>query len=195
MVLSLLKSGGIKCQASGFNLWVDPTSSGRVSLAEDEEQKRLILRTEAEKPADFSFTETVIEFPGEYEIGGLKIKGYEVAGEGTADKLKSVYVVQMDELNLCFLGKITKTPKEITLDKLENVDILFLPVGSPYLSFKEAAELVKELEPKIVIPTEGKNVENFIKEFGEGVKLEDKLTIKKKDLEADKTKAIWLTAK
>ncbi len=193
--MSLLKSGGIKCQASGFNLWVDPTSSGRVNLAEDEEQKKLILKTQAERPAEFSFTETTIEFPGEYEIGGLKIKGYEVAGEEATDTIKSVYMVEMDELNLCFLGKITKTPKEATLDKLGNIDVLFLPVGSPYLSLKEALELVKELEPKIVIPTEGKNVEDFMKEMDEGARPEEKLTIKKKDLEGDNTRTIWLTAK
>lgn len=196
MVLSLLKSGGLKCSASGFNLWVDPGSDGRLgSLSGEEEQKKLILKTETELPINFPISEAVIQFPGEYEISGVKIKGIEVASDSTAQKIKTIYSIQIDEMNLCFLGQLTKELSEETLDKLEAIDILFLPAGAPYINLKQAVSLIKELEPKIVIPTAGKDIPLLLKEIGGESHPQDKLTIKRKDLGERGTKLIWLTAK
>ncbi len=194
MVLSLLKSGGIKCQASGFNLWVDPGLGGRIGVPEDEgEQKKLILRTESELPVNFPVSEAVIQLPGEYEISGIKIKGFEVEGE--SKKNKTIYMIEIDDITVCFLGNITKVPREETLDKLEEIDILFLGVGSPYLNLRQAQALIKELEPRIVIPMGDREATSLIKEMGEKTLPQDKLVIKAKDLGEEGTKVVWLSAK
>ena len=75
---------------------------------------------------------------------------------------------------------------EAVQEELDEIDILFVPVGSKgVLSSSEAAKLSARIEPRIVIPMvhDDKMLKKFIDESGNGSSSPlDKLTIKKKDL-------------
>lgn len=196
MVISLLRFGGIRCQASGFSLTVDPASPGRESAASGEDgQNKLVLKTEAPSGMDFPTAGGVIATPGEYEISGVIVKGIPLQEESSANKLRTIYLVNIDGVRLCFLGSLTKELKDESLEKLEEVDILFLPVGAPFVSEKQALALIKQIEPKIVIPTLAKNVKSLAEELGGRPEPEEKLTIKSKDLGEEGTRLVWLKEK
>ena len=78
---------------------------------------------------------------------------------------------------------------------LEEIDILFIPAGGkPFLEQKLAAQIAKDIEPKIVIPSFYKlpgmkrpagDLKIFLEEINHakaGAQTQEKLTIKKKDL-------------
>jgi L-ascorbate metabolism protein UlaG (beta-lactamase superfamily) len=144
----------------------------------------------------------VISGPGEYEIKGIFIKGF--PSESNYDGKKSIntiYTLNLDNINICFLGAIdTKLISSETKEEIDEVDLLFVPVGgNGTLSAADAYKLAVQFEPKAIIPTgfdaSKDALKTFLKEGGEeGIKPVDKLTIKKKDLEGKEGEIIILAS-
>lgn len=134
----------------------------------------------------------VIFGPGEYEVEGTFIQGFGVNSEyDKIEGVNAVYEMGLENMNLVFLGALSKKDlPENVLGSLDDIGILFISVGGPGLmSPAEAAKLAVKLEPKIIIPMgftdlKDANLKTFLKESGgEDAKAEDKLTIKRKDLD------------
>ena len=122
----------------------------------------------------------VIRGPGEYEKSGIHIEGimsYHDNTQGTQRGLNTIYLVRMEDMRLCHLGDLGQD--KLTDEQVEvigNVDILFIPVGGKYtIDGKEAVEVIKQIEPKIIIPMHykvtGLNIDiegpqKFLKEIG-----------------------------
>lgn len=117
----------------------------------------------------------VIGGPGEYEVGGVFVRG--IAGTDG----HTIYAVKFEEIALVHLGQSSVTLKDELVEQLGEVDILFVPVA--------AAKALTVLEPKLAIPLHWKNedeLKRFLHEAGvkNGAPVES-LTLKRKDL-ADK---------
>ena len=130
----------------------------------------------------------VVTGPGEYEIKEVFIKGFSsVSHYEGGEYINTIYLVELEGMKMCFLGAIdTIDLPEAVQEELDEIDILFVPVGSKgVLSSSEAAKLSARIEPRIVIPMvhDDKMQKKFIDESGNGSSSPlDKLTIKKKDL-------------
>lgn len=134
----------------------------------------------------------IVKGPGEYEIKGIFIKGYEAYtnydgidhASGT-----TYYTFEFDGIRILFLGALGKSDKKVTIDS--DIDMVFIPIsGDGRLSPKEAAAFLNDIDCKAVVPmgfkdVSDKCVQDFIKEIGADPKTEvqDKLTIKKKELD------------
>jgi L-ascorbate metabolism protein UlaG (beta-lactamase superfamily) len=137
--------------------------------------------------------------PGEYEIKDVFIKGFKSESKyGGEDRLNTIYTVNLENMNLCFLGAHSNKdlPSEVA-EAIDDVDILFVPVGDDgVLSPADANKLAVKLEPKLIIPLYfGNNaaLKAFLKEAGEeDAKPQDKLTLKKKDLEGTEADVVVL---
>lgn len=131
----------------------------------------------------------VISGPGEYEVKGTFIRG--TMTEVEIDKKKminTVYTLTLDNIKIGFLGALTSKLSADAQEAIDEVDILFVPLGGSYnlLSAHDAQALVVTLEPKIVIPMDydEKTLPIFLKDSGTSkVEPIEKLTIKRKDLE------------
>jgi L-ascorbate metabolism protein UlaG (beta-lactamase superfamily) len=135
----------------------------------------------------------VIEGPGEYEIKDVFIKGFLSGGPGL---INTIYMISFEGMKLCFLGALASAeiPAK-TLESLEDIDILFVPIGgSGTLDAAKAYKLAVSLEPSVMIPMHYNKgeLEQFVKE-GEGkVEPIDKFVVKKKDLEGKETEIVIL---
>ncbi|MEK7200931.1 MAG: MBL fold metallo-hydrolase [Patescibacteria group bacterium] len=141
----------------------------------------------------------IINGSGEYEIRGVFIKGLpSVSNYGNEGKINTIYTVNLENINLCFLGALgsAEIPSE-TKAGIDDVDILFVPIGgNGILNPTEAYKFAVSLEPSIIIPMnyDEKSLKAFLKEGGEeGVKAIEKLTIKKKDLEGKEGEIVVLS--
>ncbi len=143
----------------------------------------------------------VISGPGEYEVKDVVIKGFLSESEYGGKKFNTVYQLSLEGMNLCFLGALSNpvlSPE--TLESLEDIDILFVPIGGDgVLDPASAYKLAVSLEPGIIIPMhfgevgEKKALEVFLKEGGEDKSESiDKLVIKKKDLEGKEGEIVVL---
>jgi L-ascorbate metabolism protein UlaG (beta-lactamase superfamily) len=192
MIINWYGGGCYKIQTPNFNLVIDPETS---TSAGGRLKGDLVLHTlKSDIDADskteeknFPPKEGEIFGPGEYNIGPVKIKGIMVSKESGPKQIKTAYAVEFDEIKMGFLGDILSPLKEEELDDLDGIDILFVPAKSA-----EAMRYVKSVDPKIVIPSG--DAKELASELGQNVEPQEKLVIKKKDLEAEeKTRLVVLS--
>ncbi len=147
----------------------------------------------------------VVSGPGEYEIGGTFIRGFLThTTYAKEEKVNTMYLMNLENMNLCFLGALSSADSISTEAKeaFDDVDILFVPIGGgDVLTPAAAYALSVKLESKLIIPMHyGKGISDtalktFLEESGdEDVKPVEKLTIKKKDLETKQGEVIVLSS-
>lgn len=140
----------------------------------------------------------IIDGPGEYEIKEVAVRGYGTST--TYDKrqtINTIYSVSLEGMHLCFLGALGSAELPAAAKQaLDDIDVLFLPVGgNDVLEHAPAYKLAVGLEPKVIVPMhyDAASLKAFLKEAGaEGTKAEEKLTIKKKDLEGKEAEVVVL---
>jgi L-ascorbate metabolism protein UlaG (beta-lactamase superfamily) len=143
----------------------------------------------------------IINSPGEYEVGGVFVKGSSsVSNYGGEKHINTIYNVNLEGMNLCFLGALGETAiSPEAKSSIENVDILFVPISGEehgVLNANDAYKFAVSLEPSVIIPMnyDNKSLQMFLKEGSSDAKPIDKLTIKKKDLEGKEGEIIVLDA-
>jgi len=138
----------------------------------------------------------VVDGPGEYEISGVLIIGIATFHDGERGGKRgknTVYLMEIDEISVCHLGDLGHVLTSEQVEEIDNVDVLLLPVGGvSTINAPMAAEVVRQLEPKAVIPmhynTPALNwglepVERFLKEIGaKQVNSQPKLSLTKSNL-------------
>jgi len=148
----------------------------------------------------------VINSPGEYEVKNVFVTGiqsFHDNKEGKDRGLNTIYRIESEGLSLAHLGDLGHILDTEQLEKLEDIDILMVPVGGKYtLNAKEAVEVVNQIEPRIIIPMHYKvkglkiniePVDKFLKEMGiKSTEKLNKLKIIKKDLPQEELKVILL---
>ncbi len=186
MVIRVAPSGSVSCEISDFRIVVDPAPRERGNLT---------LRTSTELPLAAASLET-IDRPGEYEVSGVKVRGIELTGESDDKFLKTGYLVEADGINLCFLDGVTKEPDDVLLEKLGEVDVLFMSAEKKSLDPKKLAGIVKEIEPHIIVPINELAAELLEEGLGKKPESADRLVLKRKDLESEEgIKFIWIKEK
>lgn len=122
----------------------------------------------------------VIRGPGEYEKSGIYVEGimsYHDNTQGTQRGLNTIYIIRAEDMRLCHLGDLGQDKlTDEQVEQIGDVDVLFIPVGGKYtIDSKEATEVIKQIEPKIIIPMHykvpGLNIDldgpqKFLKEIG-----------------------------
>lgn len=148
----------------------------------------------------------VIETPGEYAVKGINVVGvdsFHDNEEGAVKGRSTIYILEAEELKICHLGDLGADLNGKQLEEIDGVDILFVPVGGNYtIDAKKAAELVRKIEPAIIIPMHYKiagstadidDESKFCSEMGNCPKEKlTKLNIKKKDLAEKKMEIVLM---
>jgi len=138
----------------------------------------------------------LITRPGEYEISGVLIIGittFHDAAQGGKSGKNTVYLMEIDDIVVCHLGDLGHVLTIGQVEEMGNVDVLLLPVGGvSTINAPMAAEVVRQLEPKVVVPMHYKTsalrwelepVERFLKEIGvKQVEPQPKLSLTKSSL-------------
>lgn len=98
----------------------------------------------------------VINLAGEYEQSGIRITGFPVYHDdkkGEARGKNTIYKIEQDGVLVLHCGDLGHKLSDTLVEEIDQVDVLLIPVGGHYtIGPKEAAEVVKLLEPKLVIP-------------------------------------------
>ena len=142
----------------------------------------------------------VINLPGEFERHGIRIFGYQSFHDkkGGAERGPNIlYKIEVEGLTILHCGDLGLVPDEKFLDNIGDIDILMLPVGGVYaIDADEAVELIKKIEPSVVIPmhylasyldqkrfSQLAPVSEFLKKIGrEDTAAVSKLVVKKEEL-------------
>lgn len=148
----------------------------------------------------------IVDCPGEYDVKDVLIEGidsFHDAKKGAEKGKNTIYRIEIDDISITHLGDLGDILDNSQIEKLAGTDILLIPVGGHYtLDAKKAAEVISQIEPRIIIPmhykTEGlvydiDPVDKFIKEIGLTPTYEEKLKISKKDLPQEEMELVILS--
>ncbi len=141
-------------------------------------------------------TYATVQGPGEYEIHDVFITGirtYHDDARGAERGYNTVYLIELEGMVICHLGDLGHSLTEEQAEAMSHVDVLLVPAGGgPVLDPAKAAEIVGQLEPKLVIPMQYATaqgdkslggLEPFCKELGkEPPVAEEKLVLRQTDL-------------
>ncbi len=151
-------------------------------------------------PPEGQSNSLIIDMPGEFEKNGVRIFGYlsyhdEKKGEDRGENV--LYKIEAEGMMVLHCGDLGLVPDDDFLDMVGDIDVLLVPTGGFYtIDSEKAFELIKKVEPSIVIPMHynheklnqqifGKlaRVEEIAKKFGlEKPETLSKLVIKKDEL-------------
>lgn len=124
----------------------------------------------------------IIDALGEYEVSGISVFGYPTfhdASQGAERGNNSIFVVNMDDINVAHLGDLGHPLDEKTIENMGTIDVLLCPVGGSFtIDPKTAVEVIRSIEPSYIIPMHYKTqdhaeayaklatVDEFMKVFG-----------------------------
>lgn len=153
MEISYRGANCIVIKSKGVTLVVDPTEN--VKANEVNKDGAVVLATQG----DFLPNKTsafVIDMPGEYEHDDVSIKGIamkrHIDPEG---KNATLYTIDVTGIKIAVTGHITAPIDDDVLEQIGMVDIAVVPVGGGgyTLDARDAASVVRQIAPKIVVPT------------------------------------------
>lgn len=210
MTISWYGEGCFKIQAGDLTILTDPINSAS-GLQTPRGKFNIIIKTLSAWPimaeTNAETKETINVFgPGKYEIKNAAIEGWLMEKESTDKLLKTVYVMELDEVKFGFFGHIAKELDSKLEEFFKNLDVLLIPAGGkPFIDQQSAAKLCRRLSPKTVVPAFYKipglkrlseNPAQFYKELGQQKeeKPEEKFSFRKKDLAGLKMKIVQLRA-
>ncbi len=145
----------------------------------------------------------IIDMPGEFEKMSVRIFGFQSFHDKTGGSERGeniLYKFESEGISVLHCGDLGVIPEESFLELIGEVDILMVPVGGFYtIDSEEAVQLVKKVEPSVVIPMHynhpklnQKNfsqlaaVNEFTKKFGiENLVPIPKLVYKKEEIEQE----------
>lgn len=215
MEIAYLGHSAFKIKGKEITIVTDPFNPDFVGLKFPKVEADIV--TVSHNHEDHNFVQAVerapfiVDSPGEYEVKGISIFGYSSfhdAKSGAERGANNIFLIEIDGINICHLGDLGGKLTDKIFEEISVADILFIPVGGIVtIGPEEAVEVIKQIEPLIVIPMHFKvdqmdesfaklaTVDTFLKEMGvENVEKLDKLSITKDKL-PEETKVILLERK
>jgi len=120
-----------------------------------------------------------IRGPGEYEVSGVSVIGvptFHDSEKGSRQGRNTVYVIEIDDVRVCHLGDLGHKLDDAEAEAVSSPDVLLVPVGGrTVINAVQAAEVVRQLEPRFVVPMhyaipglklELDPIDRFLKEMG-----------------------------
>lgn len=216
MTINWYGEGCFKIVENGVTITTDPVESF-TGLSSPRFKTDVIIRTmmnplspEDDKPiaqnppasSGQADSTVMIAGPGEYEVKGIQITGWPLMKSSGKDTLRSIFRIKTDDLTVGLLGHLSEFNEPEILEELGDVDVLMIPAGgAPFIGQEAAAKLVRQIEPRVVIPCffkvaglkrKSEDATEFLKELGLKAEPVEKFSAKRKDL-GEKMQAVVLS--
>ena len=150
-----------------------------------------------------------IHGPGEYEVSGVSVIGvptYHDTEKGAKHGRNTVYLIEIDEVRVCHLGDLGHKLEDTEAEAVSSPDVLLVPVGGlSAMNGAQAAEVVRQLEPRYVVPmhyaipgvkVKLEPIDRFLKEMGvTASEPQPKLSVQKSSGTDYETKVVVLEAR
>lgn len=200
-----------RLESKDFSLLIDPFSP-EIGLRPPKIKDNIVLVShdhyDHNNTEDLPEDTFLIKGPGEYEVKGVFIKGiqsFHDKSQGKERGLNTVYAIKIEDMAVVHMGDFGQGAlSEEQIEKIGDADILIVPIGGVYtINYKEAVEVISQVEPKIVMPMHYKipnlkidieGPEKFLKEMSlTPEKAEKSYKIQKKNLPIEEMKLVVFT--
>jgi hypothetical protein len=176
MEIKILENQSVYLKGKKENVLINPDKDRR----DDGKYPSRIFLFTAEKYDGMGFEgdKILIRAPGEYEVGGVEINGYNSGNENT------LFVIHIDGIKLVFLGDLEEALSDKRIEKIDSADVLLAPV---LIKDSASGKLVLDWGVNYLIPMgyfENKNaLDKFLDQADqEGLEAIECLKVDKDDL-------------
>lgn len=147
---------GVVISTKNLKLVADPKLS-LIGLKDLSVKESLEIATEPRFLSGADDSRLTIEGPGEYEIGDFSIRGIGAVRHldaGSTTLGTTMYRISIGDIKVALIGNIGASLNEDQLEAIGVVDIVIIPVGGGgyALDGVNASKLVRQIDPKVVIP-------------------------------------------
>lgn len=207
MVINWYGQACFRIQTGKTAIFIDPYDKS-IGLQPPRGEANIVMVTHGHRDhnntGSLQGTFFAIDGPGEYEVGGVKVRGISSFHDDTGGKergLNTIFRLEAEDIALAHLGDFGQASiTDEQLEELGAVDILLIPVGGVYtIDGETAVNIVHQIEPKLVVPMHykipGLNIKlddasQFLKELGYKGEAVGKLTVKKKELPEERMEIV-----
>ncbi len=159
-------------------------SGNIVTVSTDNDGHNAVDSVEGEKQ--------IFSWPGEYESGGIHVRGIHSADASGKENI--IYTYTVNGTHFCHLGNLGTKLDEEQSEKIGDIDILFVPADGKSLDPKTAKSVIEEIEPRVIIPVTGEgSPAAFLKEIGGKAEEEESFKVTKAAMPDDATRIIMLS--
>lgn len=203
MQLTWLGAACFKFQDKNITIITDPFSDSVMGSKMPKLKTDVLLLSDPENPTcnnvdRLTGTRILLDGPGEIESFGVFIYGISVN-----HNRQTIFLIENSELSFAHLGLISKPLSDEVLSRIEGVDVLLIPVGGQdSLNATQAATVISQVEPRIVVPMYFKTpqtklqldpIDAIAKEMGwKSLEPVEKMRFTKKDLPQEETRPVLL---
>ena len=158
MRISWKKANTIIAETNSGKIIFDPRSDNL--LLEDQKDSNTILTFSSEslylstKGKIRKETNKIIG-PGEYEFGEIGFKSVSQGNLETQDDstINNIIVAECENLSICHLGNLNlNLSTSLIAQHISTIDILFIPLNTSLLTMDDLTNLVRAVDPRVVIP-------------------------------------------
>jgi hypothetical protein len=143
----------------------------------------------------------VLEGPGEYEIGGVSIRGVATPADdpSVSHEINTVYVIDADGVMVCSAGALGYAPDSVAVQQVGKVNVLLLDPEQSVLSGDELAATVRNFDPELVAPSgfdeaagkPGRLLAELLSELGvKQVEPQQRMTVSRNSLPEQRTTVV-----
>jgi L-ascorbate metabolism protein UlaG (beta-lactamase superfamily) len=133
---------------SGLGLTLGKVSADVVTVSHDEPNHNAVGAVDG--------APRVVAGPGEYELAGVMITGVappRPEGQSRDVPRNTAYLFELDDVTICHLGDLAAPLGSDQVSVVKDADVLLVPVGGHCtIDGARAAEIVAQVEPKLVVP-------------------------------------------
>jgi len=127
-----------------------PTVQGDIILVSHDHYDHNSVKT-VEKEGSKVVTDTRKRNINDVEIRGIESFHDEAKGAKRGNNI--IFQFTMDGINFCHLGDLGHDLDEEAIQKIGQVDVLFIPIGGTFtVDDKQAWKLIKKINPRIIVP-------------------------------------------
>ena len=143
----------VECQ--GYVIVLDPFSPGSVPGCKDIQNVEADQVLCSHEHGDHNYRAGVIlrEDGPENPFTVTALPWYHAGQQGAQRGPNTIYVLEAQGLRVAHFGDVGCMPSQEVLDQLQNLDAIMLPVGGHFtVGPQEAMDIVKAIQPRVVIP-------------------------------------------
>lgn len=128
-----------------------------------------------------------IEHAGEYEVGGVRVRGWRSEWDDKNKTKKNVFRLELEGFTILLLGELEKIPGPQIQEEMGDIDTVITPVPSDSLLAKsELAKFIRQIAPGLVVLPAFKDIKKFLDDFSQNKCIpEGKVVVKRKDIKQE----------
>ena len=132
---------------------------------------------------EISLGDLKIVTPGEYESGGIQIEVFDSFVEIYSEKITIAWAKKAKALN------------DQDLERLNGINVLLIGVGGgEFTETKTALEVIRQIDPQVIIPMYSQNLDEFLEEQEAAPAAIDQFKFNLADLPTEEIKIVVLNA-